>query len=128
MPTVLPSLIRFVRLLLSGHPAIALENAAFRLQRAAFQRSRKRPILSALDRAFWVTSPLFGWHGSLMYVNPDSAVALGQQLATYWPSLDSVQLFIGWNASRAEERRGLTRTGVGYARFTIATLPIWECS
>jgi hypothetical protein len=44
MPALLLSIIRLVRLLLSGHQAIAIENAALRLQLAAFQRNRKRPI------------------------------------------------------------------------------------
>ena len=39
---------RFLRLLLSGHQAVALENAALRMQIAAFQRKRKRPLLSTL--------------------------------------------------------------------------------
>ena len=46
---------RFVRLLLSGHQAIAIENAALRMQIAAFQRKRKRPPLTTLDRLFWVS-------------------------------------------------------------------------
>src|SRR3954464_13414246 len=37
---------RFVRLLLSGHQGVALENAALRMQIAAFQRKRKRPLLT----------------------------------------------------------------------------------
>jgi hypothetical protein len=43
---------RFVRLLLSGHQAIAIENAALRMQIAAFQRKRKRPLLTTFDRVF----------------------------------------------------------------------------
>ena len=35
---------RFPRLLLSGHRAVAIENAALRMQIAAFQRKRKRPL------------------------------------------------------------------------------------
>ena len=46
---------RFVRLLLSGHQAIAIENAVLRMQIAALQRRRKRPLLTALDRLFWVS-------------------------------------------------------------------------
>ena len=46
---------RFVRLLLSGHQAVAIENAALRMQIAAFQRKRKRPLLTTLDRVFWIT-------------------------------------------------------------------------
>src|SRR3954449_10997042 len=46
---------RFVRLLLSGHQGVALENAALRMQIAAFQRKRKRPLLTTVDRVFWIT-------------------------------------------------------------------------
>src|SRR6266478_10213643 len=54
MPDLLLSVIRFVRLLLSGHQAVAIENAALRLQLAAFRRKRKRPVLTSFDRLFWV--------------------------------------------------------------------------
>jgi len=37
---------------MSGHAAIAAENAALRLQLAAFQRRRQRPVLIAFDRLF----------------------------------------------------------------------------
>src|SRR5215467_15162134 len=50
MPELLLSVIRFIRLLLSGHQAIAIENAALRLQLVAFQRKRKRPVLTTFDR------------------------------------------------------------------------------
>src|SRR5919199_1501547 len=67
---------RFVRFLLSGHQAVALENAALRMQIAAFQRKRKRPLLSTLDRVFWIT--LRGlwddWRKPLLYVQPDTVV------------------------------------------------------
>ena len=39
---------------MSGHQAVAIENAALRLQLAAFQRKRKRPVLTKLDRLFWI--------------------------------------------------------------------------
>jgi hypothetical protein len=55
MPLVFLFAFRFVRLLLSGHQAIAIENAALRVQIAAFQRKRKRPLLTSLDRLFWVS-------------------------------------------------------------------------
>ena len=48
---------RFVRLLGSGHQAIAVENLALRLQLAAFKRKRKRPVLTECDRLFWDISP-----------------------------------------------------------------------
>jgi hypothetical protein len=54
MPALLLSIFRFVRLLLSSHQAIAIENAALRLQLAAFQRKRKRPVLTTFDRVFWI--------------------------------------------------------------------------
>jgi hypothetical protein len=46
-------LFRFIRLLGSGHEAVALENIALRAQLAAFRRKRKRPALTQLDRWFW---------------------------------------------------------------------------
>jgi hypothetical protein len=56
MPAFLLFVIRFVRLLLTGHQAVAIENAALRLQLAAFQRKqRKRPVVTTLDRVFWIT-------------------------------------------------------------------------
>jgi len=55
MPVLLLFVFRFVRLLLSGHQVVAIENAALRMQIAAFQRKRKRPLLTTLDRVFWIT-------------------------------------------------------------------------
>jgi len=52
MPALFLSIFRIVRLLMSGHQAIAVENAALRLQVAAFQRKRKRPVLTTFDRVF----------------------------------------------------------------------------
>jgi len=49
MATFFLFLFRFFRLLMSGHQTVALENAALRLQPAAFQRKRKRPVLTTLD-------------------------------------------------------------------------------
>ena len=54
MAAFLLSVFRLVRLLMSGQGAIAMENAALRLQLAAFRRKRKRPVLRTLDRLFWV--------------------------------------------------------------------------
>jgi hypothetical protein len=52
MASLLLSIFRFVRLFLSGHQTVAIENAALRLQLAAFQRKRKRPVLTTFDRVF----------------------------------------------------------------------------
>src|SRR4051812_44177332 len=67
---------RFVRLLLSGHQGVALENAALRMQIAAFQRKRKRPLLTTVDRVFWTTlrSLWDDWRKPLLYVQPDTVV------------------------------------------------------
>jgi hypothetical protein len=53
--TIILFLFRFFRLLMSGHQAVALENVALRLQRAAFQRKRRRPVVTTFDRVFWIT-------------------------------------------------------------------------
>src|SRR5207248_9932672 len=75
-PVLLLFVFRFVRLLLSGHQAAAIENAALRMQIAAFQRKRKRPLLTTLDRMFWITlRSLSGdWRKPLLYVQPDTVV------------------------------------------------------
>jgi hypothetical protein len=74
MATFFLFLSRFFRLLMSGHQAVALENAALRLQLAAFQRKRKRPVLTTLDRVFWITLRRWwsGWRGPLFYVQADT--------------------------------------------------------
>lgn len=74
MPALLLCVFRFVRLLMSGHQALALENAALRLQLAAFQRKRKRPLLTAIDRVFWVALRQWwsGWRSPLIYIQPDT--------------------------------------------------------
>lgn len=61
---------------MSGHQAIAIENAALRLQLAAFQRKRERPALTSLDRLFWIALRRFwsGWRGPLAYVQADTVV------------------------------------------------------
>src|SRR6476469_2487706 len=67
MAALLLCLIRFLRLLLSGHQPVALENAAMRLQLAAFQRKPRRPVLTTFDRLFWIALRRLwsGWRGSL---------------------------------------------------------------
>src|SRR5215510_15457011 len=74
MPTLFLCLFRFFRLLVSGHQAVALENAALRLQLAAFQRKRRRPVLTTLDRVFWITLRRWwsGWRDPLLYVQADT--------------------------------------------------------
>jgi len=76
MPVLFLFVFRFVRLLLSGHQAIAIENAALRMQISAFQRKPKRPLLTTLDRLFWVTlrSVWSDWRHPLLYVQADTVV------------------------------------------------------
>src|SRR5215467_4863092 len=76
MPTLALFLFRLARLLFSGHAAVAAENAALRLQVAAFQRQRRRPVLTSLDRLFWVGLSLLWkrWRSPLMYIQADTVV------------------------------------------------------
>src|SRR3954470_22799881 len=76
MPALFLLVFRFVRLLLRGHQAVAIENAALRIQIAAFQRKRKHPLLTNLDRVFWITlrSVWSDWRHPLLYVQADTVV------------------------------------------------------
>lgn len=76
MSVLFLSVFRFVRLLLSGDHAVAIENAALRMQLAVFQRKRKRPLLTNLDRLSWITlrSLWSDWRHSLIYVQADTVV------------------------------------------------------
>ena len=68
------SIFRLVRLLLSGHESIAIENAVLRLQLAASTES-EAPRSDDLDRVFWITSAgVAGWRGPLHYVQADTVV------------------------------------------------------
>ncbi len=71
-----PVYFRFFRLLFSGHQAVAIENAALRLQLAAFRRQRKRPVLTIIDRMFWIALRRLwsGWRRPLLYVQADTVV------------------------------------------------------
>ena len=76
MVAIFLCLFRFVRLLCSGHQAVAIENLALRRQLAAFKRKRKRPVLTELDRLFWVglSQVWTSWRGALVFVQPDTVV------------------------------------------------------
>src|SRR5215813_2210828 len=87
MPALLLSIFRFIRLLLSGHQAIAIENAALRLQLAAFQRNRKQPVLTTFDRVFWITLRRLwsGWRRPLLYVQADTVARWQRErLRRFW--------------------------------------------
>src|SRR5947207_15612039 len=78
MPAMILCLFRFVRLLCSGHQSIVIENAALLLQLRAFQRTRRRPVLTASDRLFWcaLAKVWSGWRGALMFVQPETVVRM----------------------------------------------------
>jgi len=122
MPELLLSIVRFVRLLVSGHQAIAIENAALRLQLAAFRRRRKRPVLTPLDRLLWTTlrrvwSP---WRGPLLYVQPDTVLRWQRErFRRFWARL-----------SKAHRRRPGRPAIAGETRRLIeqmvAANPLWR--
>jgi putative transposase len=67
----------FLRAVLTGSAAVALENLALRHQLAVLQRSGHRPRLSRADRILWVwLSRLWvGWRSSLAIVQPATVLA-----------------------------------------------------
>jgi putative transposase len=76
MPAMLLFVFRFVRFLFSGQQSIAIENAALRVQLRAFQRMRKRPVLTTSDRLFWCALAKLwgGWRDALMIVQPETVI------------------------------------------------------
>jgi hypothetical protein len=94
MPVLLLFVFRFVRLLLSGHQAVAIENAALRMQIAAFQRKRQRPLLTTLDRVFWITLRTLwsDWRHTLLYVQADTVVRWQrEQFRRFWAKFSKPQ-------------------------------------
>jgi putative transposase len=67
----------FLRALLSGSAAIALENLALRHQLAVLQRSVRRPRLSRWDRILWVwlSRVWANWRSNLIIVQPATVLA-----------------------------------------------------
>jgi len=107
---------------MSGHGAIAMENAALRLQLAAFQRKRKRPVLSSFDRLFWVGLSLIwnGWRAALAYVQPDTVVRWQRErFRKFWARLSRVNCRL----------RGRPATAVKIRRLIegmVAANPLWR--
>ena len=122
MPVLFLFAFRFVRLLLSGHQAIAIENAALRVQIAAFQRKRKRPLLTTLDRLFWISlrSVWSDWRRPLLYVQPDTVVRWQRErFRKFWARLSKPQ----------RRRRGRPATAAGLRRLIeqmAAANPLWR--
>lgn len=53
-----------------------MENLALRRQLAAYRRKRKRPVLTRLDRLFWIglSQVWRDWRAALVFVQPDTVV------------------------------------------------------
>jgi len=122
MPSLFLSIFRFVRLLLSGHGAVAMENAALRLQLAAFQRMRKRPALTTFDRLFWVglSRVWRGWRSPLLYVKPDTVIR--------WQR-ERFRRFWAWLSQPQRRRRGRPTTAAEIRRLIeqmAAANPLWR--
>jgi hypothetical protein len=122
MPILVLSLFRFVRLLLSGHVAVAMENAALRVQLVAFQRKRKRTALTSFDRLFWVGLSLLwtGWRAPLVYVRADTVVRWQRErFRRFWARRSRVnQRHRGRPATAVEIRRLIERM--------VAANPLWR--
>jgi putative transposase len=122
MPVLFLSVFRFVRLLLSGHQAVAVENAALRMQIAAFQRTRKRPLLTTLDRVFWITlrSLWSDWRHPLIYVQADTVVRWHRErFRSFWARL----------SNRQRRRRGRPGTASELRRLIeqmVTANPLWR--
>jgi hypothetical protein len=67
----------FLRALLFGSTAIALENVALRHQLAVLQRSVRRPRPSRRDRIFcvWLSRCWAAWRSSLLIIQPATVLA-----------------------------------------------------
>jgi transposase InsO family protein len=122
MPTLIVFLFRFARLLFSGHAAVAVENAALRLQLAAFQRQRRRPVLTSLDRLFWIGLSLLWkrWRSPLIYVRADTVVSWQRQrFRRFWARL----------SKRNQRPRGRPATAGEIRRLIdgmAAANPLWR--
>jgi hypothetical protein len=109
-------------LLFSGHQAVAIENAALRMQIAAFQRKRNRPLLTTLDRVFWITlrSLWSDWRHPLMYVQADTVVRWHRErFRRFWGRLSKPQ----------RRRRGRPGTAAEFRRLIeqmAAANPLWR--
>jgi putative transposase len=122
MLALLLSIFRFV--LLSGRQAIAIENAALRLQLAAFQRERTRPVLTTFDRVFWIALRRLwsGWRRPWQDVQADTVARWQRErFRTIWARL----------SKRHGRRRGRPTTAVEI-RWLIEQMvvanPLWRAS
>jgi putative transposase len=122
MPVLFLLVFRFVRLLFSGHQAVAIENAALRMQIAAFRRKRKRPVLTTWDRVFWITlrNVWSDWRHPLMYVQAGTVVRWQRErFRRFWARLSKAH----------RRRRGRPGTAAEVRRLIeqmAAANPLWR--
>ena len=122
MPAFFLSVFRFFRLLISGHQAVAIENAALRLQLAAYQRQHKRPVLTSWDRLFWVALRRLwsGWRGPLFYLQADTVTRWHRErFRRFWARLSKPH----------SRRRGRPATAVEIRRLIeqmAVANPLWR--
>jgi hypothetical protein len=72
----------------------AIENVALRMQIAAFQQKRKRPQLTTLDRAFWITLRTLNsdWRHPLIYIPTGTVVRWQRErFRRFWATLSKPQ-------------------------------------
>jgi hypothetical protein len=116
------SIFRFVRLLLSGHQAIAIENAALRLQLAASQRKGKRPVLTTFDRVFGITLRRLwsGWRRPWFSIQADTVARWQRErVRRFWARL----------SKRPGRRQGRRPTAVEIRRLIermVVANPLWR--
>src|SRR4029453_13004345 len=122
MPVFLWLVFRFLRLLLSGHQAVAIENTALRMQIAAFQRKKKRPLLTTFDRMFWITLRRLwsDWLHPLLYVQSDAVVRWQRErFGGFWARLSKPRRRGRGRPGTATEVRRLIERMAG-------TNPLWR--
>ena len=99
-----------------------MENTALRVQLVAFQRKRKQPILTCVDRLFWVAVSLLwtGWRAPLVYVQADTVVRWQrEQFRRFWARRSRVkQRHRGRLATALEIRRLIERM--------VCRQPLWR--
>ncbi len=88
---IFPSIVVFLRALILGRAAAAIEILALRQQVAVFKQSVKRPKLRPRDRVFWVLlSRLWpNWRSALAIVQPETVIKwhrMGFKLYWRWKS------------------------------------------
>jgi putative transposase len=116
----------FLRALLFGSVAIALENLALRHQLEVLRRSVPRPRLSRSDRILWVwlSRVWVGWRSSLAIVQPATVLAWHRQgFRLYWhwksrPNAPATDPSLGPRVQRA------ATSGVAIHGCVCARLPL----